>query len=97
MPTNEPTRRRWFQVGLALIPLVLAALPLPLYPFILLANVMSLAGEPPQPPRQIDLAQRIAGWGALYFLWGGVLYPLLYIYCVAQMMRWWKPRLGERS
>lgn len=53
--------------------LVLGAIPLLIYPFLMVANVMSLAAEPPHYP--VSLALRLSSQG---FLWSSTLYPLVY-------------------
>ncbi len=50
-----------------------------IYPFILLANVMSLAGHPSSKP--IPLALLLTSQG---FLWTSTLYPIVYVYCAKQ-------------
>jgi len=56
--------------------LILGGLPLMIYPFLLVANVMSLAGNPSSEP--VSLVVQLASQG---FLWGSTLYPLVYIPC----------------
>jgi hypothetical protein len=57
--------------------LILAGLPLALYPFIFLANIMSMAGHPSPDPTPLVL--RLT---ANAFLWSSMLYPVVYIGCV---------------
>ena len=57
--------------------LIVGALPLIIYPFILLANVMSFAGTPSSTP--VPLMQKLI---SMAFLWASTLYPVVYIGCV---------------
>ncbi len=60
----------------AWVVLIPAGIPLIVYPFVLLANVMSLAGHQsaePCPP-----ALLVASQG---FLWSSTLYPVVYVVC----------------
>ena len=57
--------------------LILAGLPLALYPFLLVANIMSLAGH--QSPDPTPLLLRLT---ANAFLWSSTLYPVVYMACV---------------
>ncbi len=59
--------------------LLIAGAPLLIYPFFLLANVMSLAGHPASHPTR--LALRLTSQG---FLWTSTLYPIVYIYCASK-------------
>jgi hypothetical protein len=52
------------------------AIPLAIYPFILIPTLMSLAGHQPATPPPLPL--RIAATG---FLWGALLYPVQYVVC----------------
>ena len=45
-----------------------------LWPFILLGNIMSLAGDQPNPPPPQPLMLVVYG-----FLWGSTLYPAIYL------------------
>ena len=54
--------------------LVVGGLPLLIYPFILMANIMSIAGHRSTPPPPI--LQQLA---AHAFLWGSTLYPIVYL------------------
>lgn len=56
--------------------LIVGGVPLLIYPFILLANVMSLAGTKSSTP--VPLMQTLI---ANAFLWSSTLYPLVYIGC----------------
>ena len=58
--------------------LIIGAAPLLIYPFVLLANVMSLAATrvPSQPP--VPLMQELTSRA---FLWSSTLYPIAYIVC----------------
>lgn len=64
------TRHYW-------ILLIVGALPLLIYPFILLANVMSLAGTKSSTP--VPMTQWLA---AKAFLWSSTLYPVVYLGCL---------------
>lgn len=55
---------------------ILAGLPLLVYPFLLLANVMSLAGERTPGDGKAWLASRL-------FLWSSTAYPLVFMACFA--------------
>jgi hypothetical protein len=66
---RDCTMRLWFW-------LILGGLPLMIYPFLLVANIMSLAGNPSSDPA--SLVVQLASQG---FLWGSTLYPLVYILC----------------
>jgi hypothetical protein len=56
--------------------LAIGGLPLLIYPFILLANIMSLAATPSPKPVPILL------WlFSKAFLWGSTLYPAVYVFC----------------
>ncbi len=57
--------------------LIVGGLPLLIYPFILLANVMSLAGTQGSTP--VPISQWLA---AKAFLWSSTLYPLVYLACL---------------
>ena len=59
------------------LPLFAAGVPLIIYPFLFLANIMSLAGARPANPPPFLLSL-----GANGFLWGSTLYPFFYLYCV---------------
>ncbi len=59
--------------------LALGGAPLIIYPIVLLANVMSLGGEPPMHP--VPLALRLSSQG---FLWSSTAYPIVYFYCARQ-------------
>jgi hypothetical protein len=63
------------------LPLVLGGLPLPIYPGILLAGVMSLAGERTgdEPALLMTVVKS--------FLFGSILYPLVYIPCAIAAVR----------
>ena len=52
----------------------LTTLPLLVYPFVLMANVMSLAASPPS--SQVPLSLRLAMSG---FIWSSTIYPLPYL------------------
>jgi hypothetical protein len=54
-----------------ILPLVIASIPMAIYPMVLMANVMSLAGERPKNPQPPTLQ------GALFvtFLYSSLLYP----------------------
>ena len=67
--------------------LVLAAIPLFIYPGILMAGLMGLAAPPPEP------AQPIVAAVARSFLWLSLLYPVGYFAGVAISTTWSK-RLG---
>jgi len=54
--------------------LVLAGLPMLAYPFVLVANVMSLAAGPPG-----DTSKRSVPLVVRAFLWSSTLYPLVFI------------------
>ena len=56
--------------------LALGAIPLLAYPFLMVANVMSLAAEPPHYP--VSLGLRLSSQG---FLWSSTLYPIVYFGC----------------
>ena len=58
--------------------LVIGAAPLLIYPFVLLANVMSMAATrvPSQPP--VPLMQNLT---CNAFLWSSTLYPIVYAVC----------------
>lgn len=56
--------------------LIVGAAPLLIYPFILLANVMSLAGTKSSTP--VPFLQNLA---ATSFLWVSTLYPVAYAIC----------------
>jgi len=56
---------------------VILAIPLILYPFILLAGVMSLGAES-KPGDKIPLLKNVA---RLTFLWGSLAYPVVYYFC----------------
>lgn len=53
--------------------MLLGGLPLAVYPFCLLANVMSLAGHQEQPLSPLVVATTYA------FLWSSTLYPVVYL------------------
>jgi hypothetical protein len=55
---------------------VLGALPLLIYPFCLLANVMSLAAANIPTTRPVDPLPAVAWKG---FLWGSTIYPAVYV------------------
>lgn len=57
--------------------LLLAAAPLLIYPFILIANIMSFAGTPSSTPPPI-----LATLTSMAFLWASTLYPLIYFPCL---------------
>jgi len=65
--------------------LIVAGIPLCIYPFVLLANIMSIAGEPPRVPAPWYLWFTSQG-----FLWTSTLYPLIYLYCVVKVIDFWK-------
>ena len=73
--------------------LVLGALPLLVYPGILVAGVMSLAGHRTgnEPALQMAIAQT--------FLWGTIAYPLVYFPCLvfALVMRKRRERAALRA
>jgi hypothetical protein len=74
--------------------LVLGAIPLFIYPFLLIANVMSLAGEPSHNP--VSLALRLSSQG---FLWSSTLYPVVYVGCAIMSViqsQWGDGRTAER-
>jgi len=56
--------------------LLVGGVPLIVYPVVLLANVMALAGQPPANP--LPLYQQFIVKG---FLWGATLYPIVYLSC----------------
>ena len=58
------------------IPLVIGGIPLIAYPFVLLSNVMSLAGHPSAQPAPADLHS-----AAQSFLWASTFYPVVYCGC----------------
>ncbi len=57
--------------------LILGGLPLLVYPFLLIANIMSLAAHQPNPPVPFSFTN--LAW--LSFLWGSTVYPLVYLGC----------------
>jgi len=57
--------------------LIVGALPLLIYPVVLVANVMSFAGTPSSTP--VPLMQKLA---SMAFLWASTLYPVVYIGCL---------------
>jgi hypothetical protein len=59
--------------------LLIAGIPLLIYPAVLLANVMSLAGHPSAKPIPPELWLTCQG-----FLWSSTFYPLVYVYCARQ-------------
>src|SRR5260370_5094703 len=59
--------------------LLVAGAPLLIYPFVLLANVMSLAGHPSSNPVPLGLLLTSQG-----FQWSLTLYPIVYVYCAKQ-------------
>jgi len=61
--------------------LILAGLPLLIYPFLLLANIMSLAAETPREP--IPFALRLCSLG---FLLSSTFYPLAYGGCIVKII-----------
>jgi hypothetical protein len=85
MDKATPPRRRWFQFGIVLLLLTLAALPLPIYPGVLVAGIMGIAGNPQLKQRPIDI-QRL---GELYFFVGGIAYPLIYFGCAIWTKMLW--------
>jgi hypothetical protein len=60
------------------VPIVISAIPLIIYPFVLLANLMSLAAEPTAESIQVPLWFKLVVYG---FLWGSSLYPLALFGC----------------
>jgi hypothetical protein len=68
--------------------LQIARAPLLFYPAVLLANVMSLAGE--RSSKSVPSAQLLTPSAQLHalleflFLWTSTLYPLVYVYCARQ-------------
>jgi len=60
------------------VPIVISAIPLIIYPAVLLANVMSLAAEPSTASVQVPLWFRLVVYG---FLWGSILYPFVLFGC----------------
>lgn len=57
--------------------LIVGALPLLIYPFILLANIMSFAGTKSSTP--VPLMQTVMSQA---FLWSSTLYPVAYVACL---------------
>ena len=72
--------------------LALGGIPLLIYPFLMVANVMSLAAEPPQYP--VSLALRLSSQG---FLWSSTLYPLVYIGCAIMSLVQWHRQNGHAA
>ena len=62
--------------------LIVTGAPLIVYPFILLANVMSLAGSPSSSP--VSPALRLASQA---FLWSATLYPIAYVYSLQKCIQ----------
>jgi hypothetical protein len=56
--------------------LFLGAIPLLIYPFLMIANVMSLAAERPHNP--VPLVLWLSSQG---FLWSSTLYPVVFLGC----------------
>lgn len=57
--------------------LIVSALPLLIYPFVLLANIMSLAA--PRSSTPVPMMQWVM---ANAFLWSSTLYPIVYLACL---------------
>ena len=57
--------------------LIVGAVPLLIYPFILIANIMSFAGTPSSTP--VPASQWIMSKA---FLWSSTLYPVVYFGCL---------------
>jgi hypothetical protein len=69
------------EFSLAIVFLVIGALPLPVYPFVLLADVMSLAGERSgKDPLLLTVVSRS-------FQLGSMAYPLVYVPCLVAAIR----------
>lgn len=79
-------KRPLFRFVIALGLLFLAALALPIYPFVFLANVMGIAGMEHNEPQPMTLQ----GLAALYYLWGGILYPGVLLFAVVKTLAWWQ-------
>jgi hypothetical protein len=62
---------------ISIIAIVLGGLPLLVYPFVLLADVMSLAGEQSGKRTLLTVVARA-------FLWTSLAYPVVYLPCLSQ-------------
>jgi len=69
--------------ALCFVLIVLISFPIPFYPFLLIANVMSMASEPAANPIPIGLSLSADG-----FLWGSTLYPVPYTASMVGTVIW---------